>query len=60
MTLTVIAIVIGALGTIIKRLVKRVEDLEIRGQVETIKTAALRSSRILRTVLDTCGNLLSL
>ena len=31
-----ISIVIGALGTVIKGLIKGLEDLEIRGQVETI------------------------
>ena len=42
-------IVIGALGTITKGLIKGLEDLEIRGQVETIQTTALlRSARILR------------
>ena len=50
-TMTVIKIVIGALGTVTKGLVKRLEDLEIR--VETVKTTALeRSTRILR-VLET-------
>ena len=38
---TVIPIVIGALGTIPKRLVTEVENLEMRGQVETIKTTEL-------------------
>ena len=34
-------------------LLKGLEDLEIRGQVETIKTTVLsRSARILRRVLD--------
>ena len=57
----VILIVIGALGTIPKGLVKRLEDLEIRGQVETIQTTALLgSSRILRKVLEDLGDLLSL
>ena len=37
----VIPIVIGALGTISKGLVKELEDLEIRSQVETIQTTAL-------------------
>ena len=47
--------------TWIKGLVKRLEDLEIRGQVETIQTTALlRSSRILRRVLETWRDLLSL
>ena len=52
---TAIPIVIGALGTVIKRLVKGQEDLEIRGRVETILTTALlRSARIRRRVLETC------
>ena len=50
---TVIPIVIGGLGTVTKRLEQGVEDLEIRGQVEIIETAALfRLSRILREVLE--------
>ena len=49
---TVIPIVIGTLGTISEELRKRLEDLEIRRQVETIQTTALlRSSCILRRVL---------
>ena len=36
MKVTVIPVVIGALGTIPKGLVKGLKDLEIRGQVETI------------------------
>ena len=36
MKVTVIPIVIGALGTITKGLIKRLEDVEIRGQTETI------------------------
>ena len=51
MKVTVIPIVIG---TVTKGLVQRLEDLEIRGRVETIKTTALlRSARILRRVLET-------
>ena len=47
-----IPIVVGALGTIPKALIKRLEYLEIRGQVETIQTTTLlRSARILRRVL---------
>ena len=47
-------IVAGALRTIFKGLVKGLEDLEIRGQVDTIKTVALlRLTRILRKVLET-------
>ena len=39
----------------------RTEDLEIKGWVETVQiTALLRSTRILRSVLETWGNLLSL
>ena len=38
MKVTVIPIVIGALGTIPKGVVNRVEEIEIRGQVETIQT----------------------
>ena len=37
MKVTVVPIVVGALGTVPKRLVKRLEDLEIE-QVETIQT----------------------
>ena len=48
------AIVIGALGTVTKSLVKGLEDLEIR-RVETIQTPALlRLAKIPRRVLETC------
>ena len=58
---TVILIVIGALGTVTKGLIKGLEDLEIRGKIETIQTTALlRWARILRRVLETRGDLLSL
>ena len=61
MKVTMIPIVVGAHGTISKELVKELEDLEIRGQVEAIQTTALlRSARILRIVLETLGDLLSL
>ena len=54
-------IVIDALGTVTKWLVHRLEDFEIRGQVETIQiTALLRSAWILRRVLETWGDLQSL
>ena len=60
MRVSVIPIVIGALGTITKGLVKGLEDLELKGQAETILTTALlRSARILRRVLKTWGSLLS-
>ena len=36
MKVTVTSIVVGALGTITKGLLKQQEDLEIKGQVETL------------------------
>ena len=61
MKVTVIPVVNGELGTVTKSLVQGLEDSEIRGRVETIQTKALlRSARILRRVLVTWGNLLSL
>ena len=51
---TVIPIVIGALGTIDKGLLRRLKELEIGGLIETIPTTALLGSpRILRKVLET-------
>ena len=48
MKVTVIPIVIGVLGTVIKGRIQELKDLEIRGRVETIQTTALlRSARIL-------------
>ena len=56
-----ISIMIGALGKVIKGLIKGLEDLEIKGRMETIQTTALmRSVRILRRVLETWEDLLSL
>ena len=61
MKVTIVPIVIGALGTITKGLLKGLEDLEIGGRVKTIQmTALLRTARILRRVLETWGDLLSL
>ena len=61
MKITIVPIVIGALGTITKGLLKGLEDLEVSGQVETIQmTALLRTARILRRVLEIWGDLLSL
>ena len=61
MKVTIVPIVIGALGTITKGLLKGLKDLEIGGWVETIQTTALlRKARILRQVLETWGDLLSL
>ena len=54
MKVTIVPIVIGALGTITKGLLKGLEDLEVGGQVETIQTTALlRTTRILRRVQET-------
>ena len=59
--MTIIPIVIGALSTVTKGLVQGLEDLEIRGQVETVQTTALlRLARILRRVWrleETCCHL---
>ena len=61
MKVTIVSIVIGALGTITKGLLKGLEDLEVGGRVETIQmTRLLRTPRILRGVLETWGDLLSL
>ena len=50
----IVPIVIGALGTITKGLLKSLEDLEVGGRVETIQTTALlRKARILRRILET-------
>ena len=61
MLVTIIPIVIGAFGTVTKGLLKGLEDLEAGGRVDTIQTTALwRTARILRIVLETWGDLLSL
>ena len=57
MKVTIVPIVIGALGTVTKGLLKGLEDLEVSRRVET---ALLRTARILRQVLETWGDLLSL
>ena len=54
MKVTIVPVVIGALGTITKGLLKGPGDLEVGGRVETIQTTALlRTARILRRVLET-------
>ena len=54
MQVTIILILIGAFGTVTKGLLKRLDDLEVGGRVETIQTTALlRTARILRRVLET-------
>ena len=61
MNVTIVPIEIGALGTVTKVLLKGLEDLEVSGKVETIQTTALlRTAKILRRVLETWGDLLSL
>ena len=61
MKVTIVPIVIGALVTVTKGLLKGLEDLEVGGRVETIQTTALLgTARILRRVLETWGDLLSL
>ena len=55
MKVTIVPIVISALGTITKGLLKGLEDLEVGERVETIQTTALlRTARILRRVQETC------
>ena len=61
MKVTIVPIVIGAFGTVTKGLLKGLEDLEVGGRMETIQTTALlKTARILRRVLETWGDLLSL
>ena len=58
---TIIPIVIGTFGTVTKRLLKGLEDLDVGGRVETIQTSTLlRTARILGRVLETWGDLLSI
>ena len=44
MKVTIVPIVIGALGTITKGLLKGLEDLEVGGRIEIIQMTALLSS----------------
>ena len=61
MKVTIVPIVIGSLVTISKGLLKGLEDLEVGRRVDTFKmTALLTTDRILRRVLETWGDLLSL
>ena len=61
MKVTIVPIVNGAFGTIPKGLLEGLEVLEVGGQVDPIQmTALLRPARILRRVLETWGDLLSL
>ena len=61
MQVTIIPIEFGAFGTVNKGLLKGQEDMEVGRRVETIETTTLlRTARILRRVLETSGDLLSL
>ena len=61
MKVTIIPIVVSAFGTVTKGLLKGLLDLEVGGRMETIQTTTLlRTARILRRVLETWGDLLSL
>ena len=54
---TVTSIVVGAHETVPRNLEKRLEELETRERIETIKTTVLlRWVRILRRVLETTGD----
>ena len=56
-----VTIVIDAFGTVTKGLLKGLEDLKVGGRVEAIQTTTLlRTARILRRILETSGDLLSL
>ena len=55
-----IPIVAGALGTVPKDLIKRLQELNIRARIETMYTIVLlRSVKIMRRVFETCVDLLS-
>ena len=61
MKVSIVPIVIGTFGTVTEGVLKGLEDFEVGGRVETIQTTALlKTTRILRRVLETWGDLLSL
>ena len=61
MKVTIILIVICTFGKVTKGLLKGLKELEVGGWVETIQTTEfLGTARILRKVLETLGDLLSL
>ena len=60
MKVTIIPIVIGAFGTVTEGLLKGLEDLEVGGRVEAIQTTLLKTARILRRIMETWEDLLSL
>ena len=54
MNVSMVPIVTGAFGTVTEGLSKGLEDLEVGGRVETIRTTALlKTARTLRRVLET-------
>ena len=54
MNVMIILIEIGEFGTVSKGLLKGLEDLEVGGQMDTIKTTVfLRTARLLRRALVT-------
>ena len=61
MKVSIVPIVIGTFGTVTEGLLKGLADFEVGGWVEIIETTALlKTARILRRVLETWGNFLSL
>ena len=61
MKVTIVPIAIAAFGSVTKGLLKGIKDLEVGGRVEIIQTTALLwTARILKWILETWGDLLSL
>ena len=61
MKVSIKPVVIGTFGIVTEGLFKGLEVLEVGGQMETIQTTALlKTAIILRSVLETWGDLLSL
>ena len=61
MKVIIMPIVMGAFSAVTKGLLKELEDLKVGGRMGTIQTTALlRTARILRRVLETWGDLLSI
>ena len=61
MKVTIVPIAIGAFGTVTEGLLKDLDNYEVGRRVEAIQTTALLgTARILRRVLETWGDLLSL
>ena len=61
MKVTIVPIEIDDFSTVTKGLLKGLEDLEVGGRVKTIQTTELlKTARILRRVLETWEDLLSL